>query len=234
MTVSIISSATWGAKPWNGTPATVSLKTRAEFFVHYDGGSPITRTGYAIMRVIEAEHISSGWSGVGYNFVVDQAGNLYEGRGWTLQGAHCPGHNISGLAVQFAIGGDQEPSVKVLASARVLYEDACKKTGRPLAKNGRRGRGELPGMRGMQVCPLARRVAFSWSSWWQPADLAIIRRVVKAPGCPCGAFWTLPPISRRLRKLSSVVSLMVSVLPVGIFFLRHLACHGRFCCPAWP
>ncbi|MFD5856018.1 peptidoglycan-binding protein [Streptomyces chartreusis] len=134
----IISRATWGAKGWNGTPASVPLSQRTEFFVHYDGGAHITRTGYAIMRAIEAEHLGNGWSGVGYNFVVDQAGNAYEGRGWNLQGAHCPGHNVTGLAVQIAIGGDQKPSAKALATARALYEDACKKTGRTLAKKGHR------------------------------------------------------------------------------------------------
>src|SRR3954463_8560519 len=138
MTVSIISRTTWGAKPWNGTPATVSLTKRSEFFVHYDGGAHITRTGYAIMRAIEAEHLGNGWSGVGYNFVVDQAGNIYEGRGWTLQGAHCPNHNTTGIGVQIAIGGDQEPSAKALAACRALYEEACKKTGRTLAKRGHR------------------------------------------------------------------------------------------------
>jgi hypothetical protein len=132
----IISRATWGAKPWNGTPDTVPLSRRTEFFVHYDGGHPVARTGFAIMRAIEAVHIGKGWSGVGYTFVVDQAGNIYEGRGWNLQGAHCPEHNISGIGVQIAIGGDQEPSAKALAACRWLYEEACRKTGRTLAKRG--------------------------------------------------------------------------------------------------
>ncbi|MFI5990311.1 peptidoglycan-binding protein [Streptomyces sp. NPDC051362] len=136
--VTIISRSTWGAKPWAGTPATIALSQRSEFFVHYDGGAHITRTGYAIMRAIEAEHLGEGWSGVGYNFVVDQAGNIYEGRGWNLQGAHCPGHNITGLAVQIAIGGDQEPSAKALAACRALYDEAVRKTGRKLAKKGHR------------------------------------------------------------------------------------------------
>lgn len=132
----IISRAKWGAKSWNGAPAAIALSRRTEFFVHYDGGTPITRTGYAIMRAIEAEHMGQGWAGVGYNFVVDQAGNVYEGRGWSLQGAHCPNHNITGIGVQIAVGGNQEPSAKALAACRALYEEACKKTGRTLAKRG--------------------------------------------------------------------------------------------------
>ncbi|MFJ4880090.1 peptidoglycan-binding protein [Streptomyces sp. NPDC088745] len=134
----IISRAAWGAKAWSGTPASVPLDRRTEFFVHYDGATRITRTGYAIMRAIEAGHLGQGWSGVGYNFVIDQAGNIYEGRGWGLQGAHCPDHNVSGIGVQIAVGGDQEPSDKALAACRALYEEACRKTGRTLAKRGHR------------------------------------------------------------------------------------------------
>lgn len=132
----IITRAQWGARPWNGTPNTVSLSRRTEFFVHYDGAHAITRTGHAIMRAIEATHLGQGWAGVGYNFVVDQAGNIYEGRGWNLQGAHCPDHNVTGIGVQIAVGGDQTPSAAALAACRALYEEACQKTGRTLAKRG--------------------------------------------------------------------------------------------------
>lgn len=143
MSVSIISRAKWGAKPWDNNPksrgpASVALGSRTEFFVHYDGGSHVTRTGYAIPRAIEAEHFGNGWAGVGYNFVVSQAGEVFEGRGWGRQGAHCPGHNVSGLGVQIAIGGDQKPSEAALAACRALYDEACRKTGRTLAKRGHR------------------------------------------------------------------------------------------------
>ncbi|MCD9903224.1 peptidoglycan-binding protein [Streptomyces sp. MT29] len=138
MAPKIISRPIWGSRPWDGTPNHVPLNKRTEFFIHYDGATPITRTGYAIPRAIEAQHISQGWSGVGYNWVIDQEGNVYEGRGWDLQGAHCPGHNVSGLSVQIAVGGSQEPSAKALAAARALYEAACLKTGRKLAKKGHR------------------------------------------------------------------------------------------------
>ncbi|MFD0352987.1 peptidoglycan-binding protein [Streptomyces sp. NPDC127110] len=132
----IISRAQWGAQPWSGTPNSVSLSRRTEFFVHHDGEDPILRTGYAIMRAIEAVHLGQNWAGVGYNFVVAQDGTVYEGRGWGLQGAHCPDHNVSGIGVQIAIGGDQTPSPEALAACRALYEEACARTGRTLAMKG--------------------------------------------------------------------------------------------------
>jgi hypothetical protein len=138
MTVKIVSRLEWGAKPWNGTPSAVPLSLRGEFFVHYDGASHINYTGVQVPRAIERTHLNQGWSGVGYNFVIDQKGTIYEGRGWGLQGAHCPNHNVSGIGVQIAIGGDQEPSAAALAACRALYEEACRKTGRTLAKKGHR------------------------------------------------------------------------------------------------
>ncbi|MGW0686558.1 peptidoglycan-binding protein [Streptomyces sp. NPDC002754] len=143
MSVKIVSRSAWGAKPWDNDPrsdgpAYVSMARRTEFFVHYDGAHHITATGYAIPRAIEAQHLAQGWAGVGYHFVVDQAGNVYEGRGWTRQGAHCPGHNVSGLGVQIAVGGDQEPSEAALAACRALYDEACQRAGRTLAKRGHR------------------------------------------------------------------------------------------------
>ncbi|MFF9644722.1 peptidoglycan recognition protein family protein [Kitasatospora aureofaciens] len=136
MSVNVISRGSWGAKPWTSGTSSVPLSERTEYFIHYDGGTPITRTGNSIPQAIEREHLNNGWSGIGYNFVVDQAGNIYEGRGWGLQGAHCPGHNRSGIGVQIAIGGDQVPSDAALRSARALYDEACAKTGRTLAKKG--------------------------------------------------------------------------------------------------
>ncbi|WP_050487172.1 peptidoglycan-binding protein [Streptomyces sp. CNS654] len=140
MSVSIISRAEWGARPWNGTPRSVPLSQRTEFFVHWFGGVPGSPTGSALAREVERLHIDGNrWAGVGYNFIVDQDGAIYEGRGWGLQGAHCPGHNISGLAVLIAVGkGGAKASAKALAAARALYDEACRRTGRSLARRGHR------------------------------------------------------------------------------------------------
>ncbi|SNS50625.1 peptidoglycan recognition protein family protein [Actinacidiphila glaucinigra] len=136
MSLSIVSRKAWGAKPWDGSPDQVSLSERTEFFVHYHGGVPAHSTGVAVPREVEKIHLANKWAGVGYNFMVDQDGTIYEGRGWSLQGAHCPDHNVSGFGVYVAIGGDQKPTDKALASVRALYDEACKKTGRALAKRG--------------------------------------------------------------------------------------------------
>lgn len=134
----IIPRSEWGAQPWTDQPSTVGIEERTEFFIHYDGATPITRTGFAIPRAIDAEHHGNGWSGIGYAFVVSQAGEIFEGRGWDLQQAHCPGHNRTGWGVQIAVGGSQEPTPEALRAAVALYEEACRRAGRTLAKKGHR------------------------------------------------------------------------------------------------
>ncbi|MER6231729.1 peptidoglycan-binding protein [Streptomyces sp. NPDC001616] len=161
MSVSIISRSAWGARAWNGTPDYVALSQRTEFFIHYDGANHITATGNSVPQAIDRQHQAKGWAGIGYNFVVDQAGNIYEGRGWTGQGAHCPGHNVSGLGVQIAIGGDQEPSAKALSAARALYDEACRKTGRTLAKKGHKDGFAT-------LCPGGK--LYAWVQAGMPAD----------------------------------------------------------------
>ncbi|MCQ9706592.1 peptidoglycan-binding protein [Streptomyces sp. BSP1] len=138
MSVNIIKRAEWGAKAWNGDPDHVAPSRRTEFFVHYDGGHRVTATGNAVPQAIDRQHRAQGWAGIGYNFVVDQDGRVFEGRGWDRQGAHCPGHNISGLGVQIAVGGDQQPTEAALAACRALYDEACRRAGRTLAKRGHR------------------------------------------------------------------------------------------------
>ena len=129
----IISRAEWGARsPRNRQ--TVSWSQRTEFVVHYSEG-PTTQTP----RSIQDFHMgpSRGWSDIGYNFLVDVQGRIYEGRGWLVVGAHAPGHNTSGIGVCM-IGRDGDATVAAKRSIRWLYDVACRHAGRPLKKLGHR------------------------------------------------------------------------------------------------
>ncbi|MGW3513813.1 LysM peptidoglycan-binding domain-containing protein, partial [Streptomyces sp. NPDC000994] len=111
-------------------------------------------------------------------------GNIYEGRGWDRQGAHCPGHNVSGLSVQIAVGGDQEPTPAALAAARALYDEACRKTGRGLAK-----RGHKDGI--ATLCPGAR--LYAWVQAGMPAPTAPPAGGSSGGTAPTGSTYTIRP-----------------------------------------
>ena len=42
---------------------------------------------------------ATGWWDIGYNFLVGEDGNVYEGRGWNNEGAHVRGHNHNSLGI---------------------------------------------------------------------------------------------------------------------------------------
>lgn len=124
----IISRSGWGARaPRNRTGTTWSARTG--FTVHYSAGPP-TQTP----RQIQNFHMDGqGWADVGYNFLVDRSGNVYEGRGWLTVGAHAAPHNTSHIGVCF-IGRDGDATPEAKAAIRWLYDEANRRAGRTLAR----------------------------------------------------------------------------------------------------
>jgi hypothetical protein len=102
----IYSRAQWGADEnlRSGTPKySATIKTG---FVHHTAGT----NGYSeaevpkILRAVYAYHVrGNGWSDIGYNFLVDRFGRLWEGRAGGITkaviGAHTGGFNIDSFAV---------------------------------------------------------------------------------------------------------------------------------------
>ncbi|MEV7804976.1 peptidoglycan-binding domain-containing protein [Microbispora sp. NPDC088329] len=132
----IIPRAGWGARPPKNSRDVVHVTwaTRTEFVVHHTEG-PKTQ----LVRAIQVFHQDTrGWNDIGYNFLVDSDGTIYEGRGWLVVGAHCPDHNRSGIGVAFI--GSNNPTQLAMKSIRWLYDEACRKAGRALRK---RGHGQL-------------------------------------------------------------------------------------------
>jgi len=130
--VDIISRAEWGARAPRARETTTWAR-RTEFVVHYSEG-PTTQTP----RQIQNYHMdSNGWSDIGYNFLVDVRGRIYEGRGWLVVGAHAPNHNTSGIGVCF-IGRDGDATDAAKNAIRWLYDEACRRKGGTLAKRGHR------------------------------------------------------------------------------------------------
>jgi N-acetylmuramoyl-L-alanine amidase-like protein len=66
-----------------------------------------------MLRQLEAEHVERGWDDLGYNFVVDHCGSIYEGRsgalGRSVEGAHTKGFNARSLGIA-ALGTFDEGS----------------------------------------------------------------------------------------------------------------------------
>ncbi|TPP66324.1 Peptidoglycan recognition protein 5 [Fasciola gigantica] len=48
------------------------------------------------IRAIQKYHFSRGYSDIGYSFLIGTDGQIYEGRGWGVVGAHTYGYNRNG------------------------------------------------------------------------------------------------------------------------------------------
>ena len=48
-----------------------------------------------------------GWSDIGYHYIIDRYGHVYEGRDVDVSGAHCTGHNSHSIGVVYVGGLDE-------------------------------------------------------------------------------------------------------------------------------
>lgn len=84
--------------------------------IHHDGMSPFTsgRQGDAVARLenIRRAHVGrEGWADIGYHYVIDPAGRVYEARPVAIQGAHVKYNNENNLGVMVMGNFDrQRPS----------------------------------------------------------------------------------------------------------------------------
>ncbi len=90
--------------------------------VHHDGMNVFTATGQssaaARLEQIRAAHVNGrGWADIGYHYIIDPGGRVWEGRGVQYQGAHVQDQNEHNLGVMCMGNFDQQsPSSAQLAT----------------------------------------------------------------------------------------------------------------------
>lgn len=115
----IISREEWGARPQVCQPNVATRLVGA--VVHHTAGSNAYSTVAQAMQQIrgdQAYHIDGrGWCDIGYNFVIDKWGNIYEGRDDSLTkpvvGVHAGGFNTGTLGVSMLGSYDAAPPAAV-------------------------------------------------------------------------------------------------------------------------
>ncbi|WP_375002784.1 SpoIID/LytB domain-containing protein [Aeromicrobium sp. CTD01-1L150] len=108
----IIRRASWGAKPVSSTAcAEPRYGSTRGATIHHTAGSNTYSQGQAagILRSYQSYHQSLGWCDIGYNFLVDRWGRIYEGRvgGMTkmVRGAHAGTNGANTYTVGVAMMG---------------------------------------------------------------------------------------------------------------------------------
>ncbi|MCO5969125.1 N-acetylmuramoyl-L-alanine amidase [Actinoallomurus soli] len=102
----IVSRAQWGAdESLVATPNAYADQVKAVFVHHTDTGNDYScADSAAVVRSIFLYHVkTNGWNDVGYNFLVDKCGTLFEGRSGGVDrpviGAHAYGFNTDSAGV---------------------------------------------------------------------------------------------------------------------------------------
>lgn len=110
----LITRAEWGARPFIGTPGNLARPSYDYMTWHHAAGysAENEEEGKAQMRAMQDLHQNiRGWSDIGYQFGIDRAGNLYQGRPFMdnstslsqvpvlAQGAHVGGANTGNIGV---------------------------------------------------------------------------------------------------------------------------------------
>jgi hypothetical protein len=124
-TPAIITRAQWGANEAirRGAPRYADAVHLA--IVHHTAGSNAYSASQsaAIVRAIELYHVKgNGWNDIGYNFLVDKYGQIFEGRygGMTrpVIGAHAMGFNLGSVGI--AVIGDYQAATLTPAARAAL------------------------------------------------------------------------------------------------------------------
>lgn len=127
----IITRAAWGARAPSGTIHNTTWASRTGLVVHYSAASK----DQTVRSIQNYQMDVRGWSDIGYNFLVDHLGRLYEGRQgtWLAIGAHVAGHNTENIGV-CAIGTDADITDAQKHAIRWLYDEACRRADKTLVR----------------------------------------------------------------------------------------------------
>ena len=96
----IITRSEWGARPPTHGYSTHPYYTKLT--LHHAAGFSAEGIdeGKEQLRAIQDLHqFVRGWSDIGYHFIIDKAGNIYQGRPETVIGAHVLGNNTGNIGV---------------------------------------------------------------------------------------------------------------------------------------
>lgn len=126
----VITRSTWCPSnncPPNSNPTSTDVKF---LIVHHTAGANSSSDWAAVVRSIWNYHVNTnGWSDIGYNFLLDKTGNVYEGREDDTMGAHFSGRNsgTSGISLIGTYNTVTPTTVMIDSLKSLLAWKACVK-----------------------------------------------------------------------------------------------------------
>jgi len=137
----------WDAQPPRGGGFDALTPWRVKGVVIHHSGVQDGAKGTAAVHAFERHHLGLGWDGIGYNWLVDETGTIFEGRGWGARGAATKGWNSRSISVCYTGWGFRQPHATVLESIKALVDKAEEHFGRGMwvSTHRRKGSTTCPG-----------------------------------------------------------------------------------------
>ncbi|XP_062542733.1 peptidoglycan-recognition protein 2-like [Armigeres subalbatus] len=120
----IIKRAGWSAS--KSTNVTYQIKPVQYVVIHHTATQSCNEMPVCkeIVKSIQDQHQKNNqWSDIGYNFLIANGGNAYEGIGWHRVGAHTRGYNVKSIGIAFIGDFTKDlPSAKALRAVHKLLQ----------------------------------------------------------------------------------------------------------------
>ena len=127
-----LSRTQWGAQPPKGGAFTRLNRWRVTGVVVHHSGVERPPRGVNAVKAYERHHLSKGWDGIAYNWLVDETGTIFEGRGWDARGGATKGWNSKSISICYTGYGYRQPNGSVLKSFQTLVDEAEARFKKPL------------------------------------------------------------------------------------------------------
>lgn len=117
----IITREEWGARAPKSPADNLSIKPAPYVIIHHSAGASCNTQAACQLKMkgIQNYHMDNkNWFDIGYNFVVGEDGNVYEGRGWGKKGAHSIPYNNKSIGI--CILGDYRSRTPNVAAVEAI------------------------------------------------------------------------------------------------------------------
>tara|TARA_R100000329_G_C7615433_1_gene218460 strand:+ start:1476 stop:2243 length:768 start_codon:yes stop_codon:yes gene_type:complete len=199
MSKTIISRKGWGSRGPR-KPFSWLNKRRVQGIALHHSGVKNGPKGVAAVKAFERHHMdANGWNAIAYNWLVDEDGVIYEGRGAGVISAATRPYNSRTESICYTGDGDKAVPEKSLESIRWLIGDIQERYGQKLWVKGHRDLASTS-------CP------GTWLYNWLQSGMGITRMPepqewdgIKAQIERLGAIVARKPLSRRRRSRGEAV-----------------------------
>jgi N-acetyl-anhydromuramyl-L-alanine amidase AmpD len=156
----------WKAGPLKGVPDKMSSPRRIT--VHHSGGkafgdSSAEATGKMIRSIQQNHQQERGWCDIGYHFIIDRGGRVWEGRPASQLGAHAGSISMNQANLGIVVLGNfdlQAPARAQLSSLERLLVVLCRRHG--IRRTEVYGHGEVRRKEGAGATECPGRLLSAW------------------------------------------------------------------------